>query len=172
MQDTVAPIELAIQRRISELYCLAERHFMKRFKRPEVTLTLRGQTAGQAWPGKNLLKLNRVLLEENQQHFIEHTIGHEVAHLIAEKVYGRKIRPHGVEWKYVMEKVFSLPANRTHDYDTKRVSKRPFAYLCGCPDKTIHLSTTRHNRILRGTVYQCVDCKSPLRVKPSIGPSG
>ena len=167
MHTTSDSLDRAIQLRIAELYCLAERHFLKRFKRPAVLLNLRGETAGQAWPERNLLRLNRVLLEENQPHFLKHTLGHEVAHLIAENVYGRKIRPHGREWKFVMEQVFSLPANRTHSYNTSHSSRRPFAYRCQCPGKTIHLSAIRHNRALRGTVYQCISCKSPLRFETS-----
>ncbi|KEQ13777.1 hypothetical protein GZ77_15940 [Endozoicomonas montiporae] len=154
-----------MQLRIAELYCLAERHFVKRFKRPAILLNLRGETAGQAWPERNQLRLNRVLLEENQQHFLKHTLGHEVAHLIADQVFGRKIRPHGREWTFIMEQVFNLPAKRTHSYDTSQAAKRPFAYICKCPDKVIHLSAIRHNRALRGTVYQCASCKEPLKLK-------
>ena len=165
MHETTDTLSHIIQIRIAELYCLAERHFLKRFKRPAVQLNLRGETAGQAWPERNLLRLNKVLLEENRQHYLEHTLGHEVAHLIAEKVYGKKIRPHGMEWKYVMEQVFNLPANRTHSYDIRRASKRPFEYHCSCPGKTIHLSAIRHKRALKGTIYQCTHCKGSLKLK-------
>ena len=162
MHNTADALTNAINHRIAELYCRAERHFLKHFKRPTVQLNLRGETAGQAWPERNLLRLNRVLLEENQQHYLEHTLGHEVAHLIADKIYGKKIRPHGSEWKYVMESVFNLPALRTHNYDTRRASKRPFAYRCKCPEKITHFTAIRHNRVLRGTKYQCLACRSTL----------
>lgn len=158
--DILTPI---INHRIAELYCLAERHFLKRFNRPDVLLNLRGETAGQAWLERNLLRLNKVLLEENQEHYIKHTLGHEVAHLIADEVYGKKIRSHGAEWQFIMEAVFDLPAHRTHSYDVKRASRRPYTYSCNCPDKIIHLTAIRHNRILRGTVYQCLACRMPLK---------
>ena len=152
-----------VEQRIAELYCRAERHFLKRFPRPELKMDLRGETAGQAWTERNLLRLNRQLLCENRQHFLEHTLGHEVAHLVAHQLFGRKIRPHGREWQFIMEDVFNLPANRTHSYDTSRTTKRPFLYSCSCEGKTIPLTTIRHNRALKGTVYLCASCKDPLK---------
>lgn len=167
MYDIADTLSESVHLRIAELYCQAERHYLKHFKRPAVLLNLRGETAGQAWPEDNLLRLNRVLLEENQQHYLKHTLGHEVAHLIADTVYGKKIRPHGREWKYVMEQVFNLPARRTHNYDTSRASKRPYAYRCQCPDKVTHFTAIRHNRVLRGTKYQCLKCRCTLKFERS-----
>ncbi|KEQ17317.1 hypothetical protein GZ78_16020 [Endozoicomonas numazuensis] len=160
-----------VQQRVTELYCLAERHFLKRFPRPEVRLDLNGEKAGQAWMERNLLRLNLQLLKENQEHFLEHTIGHEVPHLIADRHFVRKIRPYGREWQFIMEHVFQLPARRTHSYDTSRTSKRPFLYTCQCEGKTIPLTRIRHNRAIKGTNYLCTSCKRPLIYKetfPSI----
>ena len=142
MSDTLST---DLQQRVAELYCLAERHFLKRFPRPAVKLDLKGETAGQAWTEKNLLRLNRQLLIENRDHYLEHTLGHEVAHLIAHQLFGRRIRPHGREWQFIMEQVFSLPAERTHSYDTSRARRvqRPYLYQCQCPNKMIPL--TQHS---------------------------
>ncbi|KEQ17265.1 SprT family zinc-dependent metalloprotease [Endozoicomonas numazuensis] len=163
MSNTQCPYLPAIELRVSKLYCLAEQHFLKRFPRPQITLNLRGETAGQAWTEKNLLRLNKQLFKENQAHFLEHTVGHEVAHLIAHQLFGRKIRPHGREWQFIMEDVFRLPAQRTHSYNTNNASKRPFLYRCSCEGKTIPLSTIRHNRAIKGTVYLCTQCREPLK---------
>lgn len=165
MSSPSDPLLQAVENRLAELYCLAERHFLKRFRRPRVLFNLKGETAGQAWPERNLLRLNQILLEENREHYLEHTLGHEVAHLVAHRIYGKNIRPHGKEWQQMMEQVFRLPARRTHSYDVSRASQRPFEYSCNCSDKTIHLTSTRHNRILKGTVYLCTSCKSPLKFK-------
>ncbi|MGI9278411.1 MAG: SprT family zinc-dependent metalloprotease [Endozoicomonas sp.] len=162
MLNTQCPYLPAIELRTSELYCLAERHFLKRFPRPQITLNLRGETAGQAWTEKNQLRLNKQLFKENKEHFLEHTVGHEVAHLIAHQLFGRNIRPHGREWQFIMEEVFRLPAQRTHSYNTRNASKRPFLYRCRCDGKTIPLSTIRHNRAVKGTVYLCTQCREPL----------
>ncbi|MRI32486.1 SprT family protein [Endozoicomonas sp. OPT23] len=154
-----------VNQRVAELYCLAERHFLKRFPRPAIKLDLKGETAGQAWPEKNLLRLNSQLLVENREHYFKHTIGHEIAHLVAHQLFGRKIRPHGREWQFIMEVVFSLPAERTHSYDTRRARsvQRPYLYQCQCPEKLIPLTSIRHNRSRKGTVYLCTSCKAPLQ---------
>ena len=61
-----------------------------------------------------------------------------------------------------MEDVFNLPAQRTHSYDTRRSTKRPYLYSCQCEGKTIPLTAIRHNRALKGTVYLCTACREPL----------
>lgn len=151
-----------IEQRIIELYCLCERFFLRRFRRPYIRLDLRGETAGQAWPDKPLLRFNPVLLKENRDHFLQQTVAHEVAHLIAYEQYGRKIRAHGREWQSIMMGVFSLPADRCHTYDTGRSSRKSWLYRCQCAGKTIALSTVRHNRSQKGTVYLCTTCRGPL----------
>ena len=151
------------QQRVIELYTCAERYFMKRFKRPYIRLDLRGESAGQAIPAKYQLRFNPVLLNENRQHFIEQTVAHEVAHLLAHELFGPRVQAHGKEWQAIMVKVFGLPADRCHTYDTKRVSRQQWIYQCQCEGKTISLSTIRHNRARRGTVYQCTRCRSPLQ---------
>ena len=59
------------------------------------------------------------LLNENTDHFIEQTVGHEWAHLAAANLHGHKIRSHGPEWKAVMHKL-GLDAARCHAYTTQK----------------------------------------------------
>ena len=100
---------------------------------------------------------------KTEQHFIEQTVAHEVAHLLAHELFGPRVQSHGKEWQAIMVKVFGLPADRCHTYDTKRVSRRPWVYQCQCEGKTITLSTIRHNRAKKGIIYQCMSCRSPLQ---------
>lgn len=86
---------------------------------PTISFDLRGTTAGQAYPGKNHIRLNGQLLNENTDHFIEQTVGHEWAHLAAANLHGHKIRSHGPEWKAVMHKL-GLDAARCHAYTTQK----------------------------------------------------
>ncbi len=151
-----------IEHRIIELYCQAERHLLQRFKRPRILLNLKGESAGQAWPEKKLLRFNPVLLRENKVHFLEQTVAHEVAHLLAHELFGSRIRAHGKEWQSIMIRVFGLSADRCHSYDTARSARRSFIYSCQCSDRTTALSTTRHNRASKGIVYLCTTCRSPL----------
>ena len=151
------------QERIIELYALAERYFSRRFRRPYIRLDLRGESAGQALPGKYQLRFNPVLLRENREHFLKQTVGHEVAHLLAYELFGPGVQAHGKEWKSIMVKVFGLPAERCHNYDTQRTSNRPWIYRCKCEGQTISLSTIRHNRANKGAVYLCTRCRNPLQ---------
>ena len=150
----------AVQQRVIELYNRAEQCFCRRWPMPYIRLDLTGSTAGQAWPQKRLLRFNPVLLQENRVDFLSQTVAHEVAHLLAYDLYGSKIRPHGRQWQLIMTKVFGLPAQRCHQYDTRRSSPREWLYRCQC--HVIPLSTIRHNRAQRGTVYLCRHCKTPL----------
>ena len=151
-----------IQQRVMKLYDQAESYLSKRFKRPYIRLDLRGESAGQAWPKKYQLRFNPVLLKENKDHFLTQTVAHEVAHLLAYELFGSRIQAHGKEWQAIMVKVFHLPADRCHTYDTSQSSRKQWLYRCRCSDKTIALSTIRHNRSNKGTVYLCTSCKSPL----------
>ncbi|WP_067522315.1 SprT family zinc-dependent metalloprotease [Endozoicomonas ascidiicola] len=151
-----------IEQRVLELYQEAERFFQKSFKRPYIRLDLTGATAGQAWIEKHQLRFNKVLLQENREHFIQQTVAHEVAHLLAYDLFGPRIRAHGREWQGIMIKVFRLPADRCHSYDTGRSSRRQWLYQCHCKGREIALSTVRHNRSQRGTIYLCTTCRGPL----------
>ena len=151
-----------IRHRIDSLYFLAENHLQRTFPRPALKMNLKGETAGQAWPEKNLIRLNATLYLENQAHYLKQTVGHEVAHLIAYQYYGVSIRPHGKEWEGVMTDIFQLPAERCHSYDTGRSTHRPYLYRCHCTGKQTALSQIRHNRATKGTVYLCTTCHQPL----------
>ena len=152
-----------IQQRIIELYTQAERHFLKRFKRPYVRVDLRGESAGQAWPKKYQLRFNPVLFKENREHFLRQTVAHEVAHLLAHELFGPRVQAHGKEWQGIMTEVFALPADRCHTYNTQNSSNRPWLYKCCCEGKLVALSTIRHNRSRKGMVYLCTSCKTPLK---------
>lgn len=151
-----------VQQRVMNLYTHAEQYFSRSFKRPYIRLDIRGESAGQALPGKHQLRFNPVLLKENREHFMRQTVAHEVAHLLAHELFGPKVQAHGKEWQAIMIKVFGLPADRCHNYDTQRTSRRPWLYQCKCEDKIISLSTIRHNRAAKGTVYLCTQCRNPL----------
>ena len=93
--------------RVNQCIALAEAFYKRSFPLPTVGFNQRGKIAGTAHLQKNHLKFNPVLLTENQQHFIEDVVPHEVSHLVVYQLYG-KVRPHGAEWQNTMKKVFGF----------------------------------------------------------------
>jgi len=88
------------------------------FDFPRIEWVVCGTTAGKAWLGQWRIQLNEQLCKENIEDFINDTIPHEVAHLIAYKVFGDD--GHGDGWKSVM-RALGLNPSRCHNYDTRRV---------------------------------------------------
>lgn len=131
----------------------------------EISFDLRGTMAGQvrlSARGPLRIRYNAQLLAENGAAFLARTVPHEVAHVVARAAFGNRIRPHGPEWREVME-FFGADATRTHRYDTSRVATRQlrrFDYRCAC--RQHRLTSIRHRRVLEGQVYVCRHCGEQL----------
>lgn len=132
---------------------------------PNIEYTLRGTTAGTAHSGKWEININPVLLIENIEDMLDQTIPHEVAHLIADRVYGHTIKPHGKEWKSVMVALGKRP-DRCHSYDVANArvrQKSRYRYTCKC-DQGVHCGPTVHNRVQNNrSEHRCKRCKTLLR---------
>lgn len=153
---------LQVKREVLHCYALAEDFYLKSFPRPQVRLDLRGRSAGIAELQTNRLRFNPILLQENQAAFLAEVVPHEVAHLLAWQLHGRKIKPHGREWQQIMQQVFAVSPSTTHTFDTRRSAKQGYIYACACQGKEHALTVRRHNKILRGQQYICRECKSFL----------
>jgi len=57
----------------------------RQYPEPSLVYQQRGTSAGTAWLEKNEIRLNPVLLLENQQAFIDEVVPHELAHLLVWK---------------------------------------------------------------------------------------
>lgn len=147
-----------ISDRIESLLAHAMIRWGLRMPAPTVDFRLRGGLAGKAHLQRHHLQFNAALLRANYEHFLHQTVGHEVAHLVAYRLYGARTKPHGAEWKNVMRE-FGLTTRATHDYDvsTVRRSRSPFIYACGC-NTDIRVGALRHKRASRGAAYVCRRC--------------
>lgn len=134
-----------VEKRVRELLDLAAAiwpdHTAKFQDAPVVRYDIKNRFGGVAITGGAedwTIRLNLILCYENEAHFIEQTVGHEVAHLVQRVVFGstkmvedkktgkrevKKIRSHGPEWRSVMVK-FGLEAARTHKYDTSSIETK------------------------------------------------
>lgn len=148
-----------LNERVEHCYRLAERALNCSLPRPDVLLNQRGKIAGSALLRLNTLRFHPQLFLQNHEHFLCHVVAHEVAHLIVWHHYG-KVAPHGNEWRQIMTRVFNLPANRTHSYNTDNLGIKSISYQCRCG--IIALSIRRHNNVLKGTRYCCKRCRNDL----------
>lgn len=92
------------------------------------------------------------------------TVPHEVAHYVVEATRGRRrVKPHGPEWRAVMARFGADPevSFRLDLSGLPQRCQRTHPYRCNCRDH--RLSTTRHNRVQRGTgAYLCRYCDGRL----------
>jgi SprT protein len=144
----------------------AENYYDRKFNEIPVLFDLTGKSAGmyRVKAGQRVIRYNPYVFSKYFDDNFNETIPHEVAHYVTDMLYGlKKIRPHGSEWKSVMQ-VFGVAANRTANYDLAGLPVRNFqtyVYHCGCQD--YELTSRRHNKILRGTGhYMCRDCGGKL----------
>jgi predicted SprT family Zn-dependent metalloprotease len=107
---------------VEQSFCACEKHYKQKFNRPEIRYNIRNTNGGEAWHQQNLIRLNLTFLVENEEDFLEQTVPHEVAHLVAHAVYdskpmnGKKVRPHGPEWKEVCG-VLGIKPRVKHTYN-------------------------------------------------------
>lgn len=160
-----------------------------KFPMPIIQYTKGGTTAGTAQYSTWTINLNPGLLNDprHTDEMINDTAPHELAHLVAFKVYPEtmergplqrtrtglkrgKREVHGPRWQYVM-RVMGKNPERTHDMDTSNVSTRRTRYEWQCTgcNKVIELGP-KHNKAqeLRGTVFH-KGCKGYKLIKPTAG---
>ena len=127
-----------------------------------VDFRLRGRAAGEACARTAVTNYNAQLLEKYGEEFIAEIVPHEIAHVVAGCVFPGRIKPHGPEWRSVME-FFGVRPSVTHGFETRPARRHGrVAYRCRC-DSLHYLTTRAHRRIRRGTVeYSCRTCRARL----------
>lgn len=155
-----------LERRVDEvIHQIEDRH--------DVTLPaleLRLDVRGSAWgyysrKGQRCsVRLNPVLCAEHFEETLSDVIPHELAHFAVDQMYLRRRKPHGPEWRKVMQSLGIADPSVTHVKDVSHLAIRRqtrHAYRCDC--QLHQLTSTRHNRVLKGIQqYQCRRCGSQL----------
>ena len=124
---------------------------------------LRGTCAGMAYWTTGRVRINAGLLTgDTLAEMCEQTVPHELAHIIANRMLGRK-SGHGSLWKSVMRQL-GLEPNRCHNMEVAHLKtrhERSYPAACGCGDRT--LTVRRGNRMLRtGCKYRCGKCRTVI----------
>ncbi|MEY4475874.1 MAG: hypothetical protein RL248_1641 [Pseudomonadota bacterium] len=154
-------LQQAVMRCLRHKLQLANQHLGTQYPEPEVNYHQRGTSAGSACLQSFEIRLNPVLLLENQHAFIDEVVPHELAHLLVYRQFGR-VAPHGKEWRWMMEQVLHVPASRTHQFEVTSVRSKTFNYQCQCQQHA--LTILRHNKVQRGeSEYRCRQCGEKLR---------
>lgn len=140
--------------------------FNTNMRTPSVVFSLNGKCGGTYSTRNHVININSVLMGENMGEYIEQTIPHEVAHAFQRHIYGgyrygKRVMPHGKEWKSIMTS-FGKEPMRCHDMDTSnstcRTVGRDYQYRCNC--RTFNFTAIRHRRSMKGTKYTCLICHS------------
>lgn len=115
-------LQTKVENALLEACKTAEAKYGQPFELPEIRWDIKNTDGGRAHYTGWVVRFNLILCVENEQKFLETTVPHEMAHLIAFRVFhaklaaeGKKLRPHGKEWKEVMA-VLSVPAKVCHNY--------------------------------------------------------
>lgn len=161
-------VEQAVRHAVDVSIHRIERAMDITLPKPEVRFDLRGKAAGQARmprtrDGNIVLRFNRQLMRENAQAFCDEVAPHEVAHMAAYSHFGYRIKPHGKEWRWIMETVLDVPARVRHTMAVAVQPRKTFSYRCACIEQIHQLTAIRHNRIMRGErYYRCRRCGESL----------
>lgn len=166
----ISPIDVQQQAQVVEL----TRHYIQQardaLQRPisdiPVLFDLKGRSAGmyRVRGRQREIRFNPYLFAKYFDDNLAQTVPHEVAHYITDVLHGlRHIRPHGNEWREVMQ-LFGVPPLVTGRYDLQGIPvrrQRQYDYTCGC---AIHqLGARRHNMVLRKQRrYFCRQCQGEL----------
>jgi SprT protein len=144
---------------------IAREEFGHSLRMPTISFDLTGTFAGYAYFSRWHIRLNHILLQENIEKFESSTLPHELAHLINRYLYGKKVKPHGPEWKAVMRRL-GLEPERCHSYDVdnSRTTTKVYGYVCSCCQNG-WLTSRQHKKERRGVLYFCNSCKGPMRFK-------
>lgn len=161
--------------RVTDLLALATKKYDINFPRPSIEFLNMGVVAGR-WQRSavgTVLSFNPEIYLRNIEHFLNTTVPHEVAHLVAFTMFPY-CKAHGEEWKHIYTG-FGVPltnVTRCHSYNLKgiprqRVVKRHY-YKCNC--KTHEVSTTLHNRIKadKNNTSRCRECNSGISYTKTI----
>lgn len=162
-------VQKEILEKIEECFVIAEKFFNKTFERPtNIIFKRNGTCGGHSNYSKRELMFQLDIAEHNADDFIKVVVPHEIAHYVQRAIYGysHDVKPHGREWKYIMVRVYNLPPDRCHKYDTSVTKTRKrarFEYSCGC-STTHKISSIIHNRIQSGKKrYTCNNCRQVIK---------
>ncbi len=177
-----ANIKARVQTIVEQCVGKANLHFKKLYPVPPVHYDVKGTTGGYHQHGA--VHFNPILLMQNLEDYLAHTVPHEVAHHI-DTINGDNARPaqsfeafsaalltgrrpkrpkrsiHGPTWEHIMRVFGVKDITRCHQYDVTDAQvkvKKKFEYKCPSCSKQFFLTSVTHNRVMKGQVRFCPTC--------------
>lgn len=155
-----------IETRIHDVREAIESHFDLSLPQLDVQFNIRGTAWGyyRRKEGICSVHFNAALCAEHFEETLSDVIPHELAHFAVDQMYRTRRKPHGVEWRRIMKTLGIENPSVRHHKDVSHLAvkrQRRHAYECSCQQHW--LSTTRHNRIIKGVQkYVCKRCGTAL----------
>lgn len=115
------------------------------------------RSMGRCYPERRLLSLNDALREMRDTEILE-VLCHELAHIVAYECFGRDIKPHGKEWRELVQGVGFVPRTK-YCGDLKLGTMRIRSYP---PPRYLHRCMTCFaQRIARRPMnnWRCAECE-------------
>lgn len=149
-----------VRNKFEEGFEIAESFYGEKIPRAEIKFDLIGATAGTSCYAKRLFRINRVLLQENAQEFLNHVCYHELAHHVCRWRHGYAgIKSHGKEWRKICVEVFKISTKVKHSFNVEKTKRKTKEYVvtCGCPNKKYYMGKIKFNRMRRNSGV-CAHC--------------
>lgn len=108
----------AIDMKLASLLVICHFRYSLQLPPPKVEYVTGVRYAGKAYIRENRIVLCQDFLEKNFDDMVNETLPHELAHLVAFKLFP-KCKPHGFVWQSIMIEWFNVPPLRCHNYDTR-----------------------------------------------------
>jgi SprT protein len=165
-------LELEIQAEMKKYWRMLKQKFPSiTLDEPKVHLVDLGRTGGKAWPGKNMIELNKHFLQTERDKVIGKTLPHELAHLVVFHLFPYAKQAHGPEFKRVLDSIHvdnstyhTMKVADIKDESLKIRDKVRYLYRCGCPGMQHKLTAQQHKKLQSGRVgMTCRRCRQNIR---------
>lgn len=108
-----------------------------------------------------LMKLSKKLYDKYKNEYLEHVITHEFAHACVMSHYKKRLKPHGKEWKNIMN-FLGIQKPRA---STNMFKIRQNGYIWKCLCNNFILGKIKHNNMINKEKYRkffCRKCREEL----------
>lgn len=134
---------------------------------------------GEANHREGSMRLNKHLLYEFKDVYIDEVVVHEYAHFVVNALkktgfFYANTKPHGKEFKTICRhfgisgkattNTFSNSEYLKNKKEKLNTSRNSAVYFCDCNDHVV-VSSILHKNMENGRMYSCPKCKSLLRIK-------